>query len=88
MHISGFCDWHHTTMHIRELDSSAWPASISCRTLTTRMKKLIPALEKLVQAPFNSLAFQQAKDFWEKKGRAYATGSKGMWEAARDWGYA
>lgn len=87
MHVHGLCDWHQTAMQTKALEKDNWPASISRRTLSTRMKKLSTTLAQLAQTPSTSQVYQLAKLFWEKKGRAYATGSKGMWEASQEWGY-
>ncbi|KAF8596704.1 hypothetical protein BDV93DRAFT_513917 [Ceratobasidium sp. AG-I] len=62
--------------------------SISRQRLGICLKKLVPILTQVAQTPSGLQAYQLAKQCWEKTGCSYAVGSKGMWEAATEWGYA
>ena len=86
--VHGLCDWHRTTTRSKTLNNDTWPASISRRTLGIRLKKLVPHLSQVAQRPSSSQAYQLAKQLWERTGRSYAIGTKGMWEASKEWGYA
>ncbi|KAF8602512.1 hypothetical protein BDV93DRAFT_557514 [Ceratobasidium sp. AG-I] len=61
---------------------------VQSATLGIRLKQLVPHLTLVAHTPSDLQAYQQAKQFWEKTGHTYAVGSKGMWEAAKEWGYA
>ncbi|KAF8598259.1 hypothetical protein BDV93DRAFT_512682 [Ceratobasidium sp. AG-I] len=86
--VHGLCDWHQTSTRSKALENETWPASISRQTLGIRLKKLVPLLTQVAQTPSGLQVYQLAKQFWEKTGRLCAVGSRGMWEAAEEWGYA
>jgi hypothetical protein len=71
--VSGLCDWHRTHSAHMQLQNNKWPTSVTWDNLNIRLKHHLVNLAQTATEPTRCVAFEAAVQFWQEKGKGYAT---------------